>query len=77
MAIVATFLILIAISDHWSTFDPSKKVVAVALLINLFLSPAIRPKWSIFKYLEKNENDPDYLVMDGYTYVFLVAMLLA
>jgi hypothetical protein len=76
MAMIATFSILAAISKHWSTFDPSKKFVAVALLINLFLSPPIRPRWSIFKYLEENESDPNYLVMNGYTYVFLIAMLL-
>jgi hypothetical protein len=77
MAVAATIWILIAISERWSTFDWPKKFVALALLINLFLSPTIRPRWSIFKHLEKNESDPDYLVMDGYTYVFLVAMLLA
>lgn len=77
MAALATLLILIAISEHWRTFDWSKKIVAVALLINLFLSPSIRPRWSIFTRLEKNESDPDYLVMDGYVYIFLAAMLLA
>lgn len=76
MAVIATLMILAAISKHWSTFDPPQKFAALALLINLFLSPPIRPRWSIFKYLEENESDPDYLVLNGYTYVFLVAMLL-
>jgi hypothetical protein len=75
MAVITTALIFMMIYEHWSTFGPSKKVVAVALVINLLLSSTIRPRLSIFKYLERNENDPDYLVMDGYTCVFLVAML--
>lgn len=44
MAVVATLLILIAISEHWSTFDWPKKFVAVALLINLLLPPHDAPK---------------------------------
>ena len=75
MAVITTFSILMAISKHWGTFEPSKKIMAVVVLINLLLSPPIRPKWSIFKYLEENESDLDYLVLNGYTSIFLVAML--
>ncbi|HEY4676978.1 MAG TPA: hypothetical protein VIJ01_07445 [Candidatus Angelobacter sp.] len=75
MAVITTLLILVAISKHWSTFDPSKKIMAVVVLINLLLSPPIRPRWAIFKYLEENESDPDYLVLNGCTSIFLVAML--
>ena len=75
MVVITTFLILAAILNRWSTFDPPKKLTAVVLLINLLMSPPIRPRWSIFKYLNENESDPDYLVLNGYTSIFLVAML--
>ena len=77
MALLVMIWLLFAIVGHWKTFDWSKKVVAIALVFTLFISPPLRPRWSIFKYLEKRESDPDYLKWDTYMFLLLVLMLFA
>lgn len=67
--------ICIAILKHWAGFNALNKFLAVGIVINLLLSPAIRPQWVIFKYLKERERDRDYFAMDAYCMLMLLAML--
>lgn len=75
IAIFAMVWICFAIVEHWKGFGAGNKFVAVGLVANLILSPAIRPKWAVFKYLQQRELDQDYVAMDAYLSLMLVGIL--
>jgi hypothetical protein len=76
MAVVVTFAFFLTVLEHWKAFGWLNRFIAVVLLFNLLLAPALRPRLKIFKYLEKNENDRDSLITDGYLYLLLATCLL-
>lgn len=76
MAVVVTFVFFLTVLGHWKAFGWLNRFIAVALLFNLLLAPALRPRLKIFKYLEKNENDHDSLITNGYMYLLLATCLL-
>jgi len=80
LGIVVALLLFVAVGAQWKTYDPLHKINAVVLLFNFVLGPALRSRWLklVFKHKkERRENDPDRLILEGYTNLFLAISLFA
>jgi len=74
MAWLATISVFLLVLEHWKEFHRVQRFSTVLVLFNLLLSPSLRPRWAIFKYLDKNESAADSVYF-AYLSLMLVCLL--
>ncbi|MGZ4840778.1 MAG: hypothetical protein ACXV5J_03470 [Candidatus Angelobacter sp.] len=71
LAVVVTIAVCMTIAGQWKTYEWIKKLLAIALLLNL----ATVPLAMIIKLSKGKKTKPDMLVQTAYIWLMLATML--